>query len=122
MIFHKYFGAFKNESWAENPIFETDDKTTSYHLYQLRIKSATEKQRDLIIQEIAEQDVSVNVHFQPLPLLTAYFKRGFFMADFPESWSKYENEISLPVYFDLTDAQVETVISAVKNAVDKVLG
>lgn len=122
IIFHKYFDAFKNEIWADNPVFETDDKTSSYHLYQLRIKDASEKQRDLIIQEIAEQDVSVNVHFQPLPLLTAYFKRGFFMADFPESWSKYENEISLPVYFDLTDSQVETVISAVKKAVDKVLG
>lgn len=122
MIFHKYLGAFKNELWSENPVFETDDKTTSYHLYQLRIKNATEKQRDLIIQEIAEQDVSVNVHFQPLPMLTAYSKRGFSMGDFPESFSKYENEISLPVYFDLTDAQVETIISTVKNAVEKIFG
>ena len=102
-------------------MFETEDKITSYHLYQLRINSATEKQRDLIIQEIAEQEVSVNVHFQPLPMLTAYLKRGYFMADFPMSWKKYENEISLPVYFNLTDDQVETVISTVKSAVEKIL-
>lgn len=121
-IFHKYLEAFRDENWAINPLFETDDKTSSYHLYQLRIKNASEKQRDLIIQEIAEQEVSVNVHFQPLPLLTAYLKRGFFMADFPESWRKYENEISLPVYFNLTDGQVETVITSVKNAVQKVIG
>jgi dTDP-4-amino-4,6-dideoxygalactose transaminase len=120
-IFHEYLNAFEGEDWAINPVFETKDKTSSYHLYQLRIKDATEKQRDLIIQEIAEQEVTVNVHFQPLPLLTAYLKRGYFMADFPESWKKYENEISLPVYFNLTDDQVKTVISAVKNAVSKVL-
>ncbi|MEX1192168.1 MAG: DegT/DnrJ/EryC1/StrS aminotransferase family protein [Brumimicrobium sp.] len=121
-IFHEYLNAFKNESWAINPVFETKDKTSSYHLYQLRIKNASEKQRDLIVQEIAELEVSVNVHFQPLPLLTAYTKRGYFMADFQESWRKYENEISLPVYFDLTDEQLKTVISAVKSAVQKVIG
>ncbi|MDX1651676.1 MAG: DegT/DnrJ/EryC1/StrS aminotransferase family protein [Brumimicrobium sp.] len=120
-IFNKYYEAFKDEKWAINPLFETGERISSFHLYQLRIKNATEKQRDLIILEIAEQDVTVNVHFQPLPLLTAYNKRGYFMANYPESWRKYENEISLPVYFDLSDEQVNTVINAVKTAVSKIL-
>ncbi len=121
-IFHQYLNAFKNEEWAINPLFETDSKTSSYHLYLLRINGASEEQRDTIIQEIFEQDVSVNVHFQPLPLLTAYKKRGYKMEDYPEAYNKYANEISLPVYFDLSDEQVKLVIDSVKNAVNKVLG
>ena len=74
------------------------------------------------IQEIAENDVSVNVHFQPLPLLTAYKKRGYNMSDYPEAYSKYANEISLPVYFDLSDSDVQTVINTVVAAVNKVMG
>jgi dTDP-4-amino-4,6-dideoxygalactose transaminase len=74
------------------------------------------------MQAIFDQDVSVNVHFLPLPTLTAYKKRGYKMEDYPETWNKYQNEISLPVYFDLNDELVNTVIDAVKNAVKQVLG
>lgn len=121
-IFDQYHNAFNEESWAINPLFESSSKTSSYHLYLLRIEGASEMQRDAIIQEIFDQDVSVNVHFQPLPLLTAYRKRGYKMEDYPEAYQKFANEISLPVYFDLTDAQVKTVIDAVKKSVQKVLG
>lgn len=120
-IFHRYAAAFKSETWAIEPAFETETKTSSYHLYLLRIKGATETQRDAIIQEIFEQDVSVNVHFQPLPLLTAYKKRGYVMGDYPEAYAKYANEISLPVYFDLTNDQVDMVIDAVITSVEKVM-
>jgi dTDP-4-amino-4,6-dideoxygalactose transaminase len=120
-IFDQYHNAFISEDWAINPPYETNAKTSSYHLYLLRINGATELQRDEIIKEIFEQDVSVNVHFQPLPLLTAYDKRGYKMEFFPEAYQKYANEISLPVYYDLSDAQVQTVIEAVKSAVKKVL-
>lgn len=108
-IFAAYTSAFERENWALIPTYRTADKTSSYHLYLLRIDNATEAERDAIIQEIFEQDVAVNVHFQPLPLLTAYKKRGYKMEDYPEAWKKYANEISLPVYFDLTDEQVQTV-------------
>jgi len=74
------------------------------------------------MQAIFDQDVSVNVHFLPLPTLTAYKKRGYQIQDYPETWNKYQNEISLPVYFDLNDEMVNTVIDAVKNAVKQVLG
>lgn len=121
-IFAQYDEAFKNESWANTPVYKTADRTTSYHLYLLRINGASEPQRDAIMQEIFDQDVSVNVHFQPLPLLTAYKKRGYRMEDYPKAYAAYANEISLPVYFDLTDEQVATVIHAVKSAVRKVLG
>ena len=121
-IFHRYANAFKSNDWAIEPPFETANKTSSYHLYLLRINDITEVQRDAIIQEIFEFDVSVNVHFQPLPLLTAYKKRGYKMDDYPEAYSKYANEISLPVYFDLTNEQVDTVIDAVRKSVEKTIG
>jgi dTDP-4-amino-4,6-dideoxygalactose transaminase len=120
-IFEQYDAAFKNESWALTPLHTTADKITSYHLYQLRIDGITENQRDKIMQLIFDQDVSVNVHFLPLPTLTAYKKRGYKMEDYPETWNKYHNEISLPVYYDLSDANVQMVIDAVKNAVSELM-
>jgi len=117
-----YNEGFKNESWALLPLMKDEKRETCYHLYQLRIDGANEAQRDAIMQHIFDQDVSVNVHFQPLPILTAYKNLGYKMEDYPEAWNKYQNEITLPVYFDLTDEQVQIVIKAVKVAVQKVLG
>ena len=121
VIFQMYDSAFKKESWAITPIHTTADNISSYHLYMLRIAGITEAQRDAIITEISESEVSVNVHFQPIPMLTAYKKRGYKIEDYPETYAKYANEISLPVYFDLKDEQVQLVIEAVKNAVTKIL-
>jgi dTDP-4-amino-4,6-dideoxygalactose transaminase len=73
------------------------------------------------MQAIFDQDVSVNVHFLPLPTLTAYKKRGYDIHNYPETWNKYHNEISLPVYYALTDEQVQTVVDAVKKAVGEVM-
>lgn len=120
-IFKLYDNAFSNESWAITPLHTTKEKESCYHLYQLRIAGISESQRDTIMQAIFDQDVSVNVHFLPLPTLTAYKKRGYKIEDYPETWNKYHNEISLPVYFNLTDEQVEIVIDAVKRAVLKVI-
>ena len=121
VIFEQYTNALSPFEWAIIPKYIDDSKESCYHLYLLRIKGATEAQRDEIMQHIFDQDVSVNVHFQPLPILTAYKKRGYKMEDYPETWNKYSNEISLPVYFNLTDEQVATVIHAVRVAVEKVL-
>lgn len=120
-IFEAYDAAFKQKEWAITPPYKNESKETCYHLYLLRIAGATEAQRDAIMQEIFDQDVSVNVHFQPLPILTAYKKRGYKIEDYPETWNKYANEITLPVYFDLTDEQVEIVINAVNKAVSAIM-
>jgi len=120
-IFTKYDTAFSKFDWALLPVHTTVDKVSSYHLYQLRIDGVTEAQRDAIMQQIFDQDVSVNVHFLPLPTLTAYKKRGYNIDDYPETWNKYHNEISLPVYFDLSDTQVQQVIDAVIYGVQLIL-
>jgi dTDP-4-amino-4,6-dideoxygalactose transaminase len=120
-IFKSYTEKLGKFDWAITPVYVDAEKETSYHLYLFRIKGITEAQRDEIMRLIFDQDVSVNVHFQPLPLLTAYKKRGFKMEDYPETWNKYSNEISLPVYFNLSDADIETVVSSVISAVEQVL-
>lgn len=121
-IFASYDAGFKNQSWAITPLYANAQKVSSYHLYMLRIAGASEEQRDAIIQEISGHDVSVNVHFQPIPMLTAYKKRGFTIADYPMTYESYANEISLPVYFNLSDEDVKIVIDTVRSAVDRVLG
>lgn len=120
-IFDQYVNGFKNMPWAIVPKYKNSQKETSYHLFLLRIKNVEEKQRDEIIQLIFEAGISVNVHFPPLPLLTAYKSQGYKMSDYPESWASYENEITLPVYFNLTDEQVQTIISGVIKSVEKVI-
>lgn len=119
-IFDQYTEAFQGEDWAMIPEYEDASRISSYHLYPLRIKGVNLEQRNAIIQEIFEQEVSVNVHFKPLPLLTAYKKRGYKIEDYPMTKALWESEISLPVYYNLTDEQVRTVIDAVKSSYQKV--
>lgn len=108
--------------WAILPRFSFDDGTeSSYHLYQLRIKGASEIQRDAIIQKIADSDIAVNVHFLPLPMFTAYRNLGYEMSDYPNAQKQYENEISLPLFYNLKDVEVVEVVNAVSNAVADIM-
>lgn len=120
-IMEQYNQVFSKLNWAELPLFFEPNRISSFHLYPLRIKEITENQRDAIIQRIFDKEVSVNVHFQPLPLLTAYKRLGYSISDFPVSYDNYSREISLPVYQDLTDDNIFQVISAVIRSVDEVL-
>lgn len=116
-IFDRYQAAFEKEEWAQVPVFETDEKRSSYHVFLLRINNVNEAERDAIIQRITGKGVSVNVHFIPLPMMTYYKGLGFNIDDFPMSYCNYKRVISLPVYYDLTDSMVDQVIDAVKEAV-----
>jgi dTDP-4-amino-4,6-dideoxygalactose transaminase len=120
-IFDKYSKTFSKYAWAELPVYETSDKKSSYHLYCLRIKNVSEAQRDDIIQRIFDKDVSVNVHYQPLPLLTAFKNKGYQMEDYPVAYHSYCREISLPVWYGLTDEMLEQVIHAVIQSVEETL-
>ncbi len=119
-IFDRYAKAFSNFDWAELPEYETELKKSSYHVFLLRIKNISENQRDEIIQKITERGVSVNVHFIPLPMMTYYRSLGNDIAKFPVSYDNFSRVISLPVYYDLTDEQVETVVNAVVGSYDVV--
>jgi dTDP-4-amino-4,6-dideoxygalactose transaminase len=87
----------------------------------LRIKNIDEAVRDAVISGIFEKKVAVNVHFVPLPMMTFYKQAGYDIVDFPVSYNNYSREISLPVYYDLTDDMADTVIEAVYETVVRTL-
>ncbi|MEO6904419.1 MAG: DegT/DnrJ/EryC1/StrS family aminotransferase [Bacteroidia bacterium] len=120
-IVEKYNSAFNKYSWAQLPDCKTIHKQSSYHLYALRIKNITELQRDAIIKEIFEHEVSVNVHFIPVPMMSFYKQLGYDIKNYPITFDNYMREISLPIYYDLNEQMVEKVISAVIESVTKVL-
>jgi dTDP-4-amino-4,6-dideoxygalactose transaminase len=117
-IFELYDAAFRNKVWAELPVYSNDQKKCSYHLYPLRIKGITEETRDKIIQSIFDQDVAVNVHFIPVPMMSYYKNKGYNINNYPVTYYNFSREISLPVYEDLDDSLVKTVIEAVVHAVE----
>ncbi len=121
-IFKQYDAAFSKYDWAQLPEYKTKDKISCYHLYALRIKGVTEEQRDAIIKEIFNYDVSVNVHFIPVPMMSFYKKQGYDIKNYPVTYDNYSREISLPVYVDLDDEKVKRVIDAVVSSVKKIIG
>ena len=120
-IFNTYDSAFKQLPWAIVPPSIENGKETSYHLYALRIKKITEAQRDAIIDEVAKKGVSVNVHFIPMPMLTFFKEQGYDINNYPQAYKNYSCEISLPIYPQLKDAQVNFVVDAVKEAYQTVI-
>jgi len=120
-IFDLYTLNFENDSKYIIPIYENDNLKSSYHVYLLRIVGINEMQRDEIIQKIYKREVSVNVHFQPLPLLSFYKELNYKISDYPIAYNNYMCEISLPVYYDLSDDMIIQVVNAVKDSVDEVL-
>ena len=116
-----YYDALSAFDWAQLPILRDAHRESSYHLFPLRIKGVSEEQRDTIIQAIFDEDVSVNVHFIPLPQLSFYKKQGFNIDDYPVTYSNFATEISLPIFYDLTIEQKQRVVSAVVKAVESVL-
>ena len=93
----------------------TDDSTSSGHLYLTRIPGISDEIRREIIIKMAEKGVATNVHYKPLPMMTAYKEMGWDISDFPNAYNYYENLITLPLYTKLSDEEVEYVIGAFKN-------
>ncbi|MBI3236041.1 MAG: DegT/DnrJ/EryC1/StrS aminotransferase family protein, partial [Bacteroidetes bacterium] len=108
-----YQAAFSKYSWAELPIIADDKRISSYHLYALRIKGVTEQMRDEIMSLIFPKGVSVNVHFIPVPMMSFYTQMGYNIHHYPNTFYHYSREISLPIFYEMTPEQIQTVIDAV---------
>lgn len=93
------------------------DFQSSNHLYITRIPGIGDKERREIIIKMAERGVACNVHYKPLPMMTAYKNLGWNIKDFPQSYSYYENLITLPLHTKLTDEDVEYVLDCFKDVV-----
>ena len=116
-IFDLYKSLLSQYDWAQLPEYENDEKKSSYHVFLLRIKNISESERDTIISEIFKAEVAVNVHFVPLPLMSYYKNLGYKIDDYPHAYQNFSREISLPVYYDLSDENIQTVVNAIANAV-----
>lgn len=92
-----------------------DDFASSGHLYLVRVNGKSREECNQIIDKMAEKGIGTNVHYKPLPLLSAYKNMGFNIEDYPNAYALYENEITLPLHTKLTDEEVEYVIREFKE-------
>ena len=90
---------------------EDADHCSSHHLYLLRLIGRTREDVNRVIELMAERGIATNVHYKPLPMMTAYKALGFDIKDFPNAYCMYENEITLPLNTKMTEEDVEYVIS-----------
>lgn len=106
-------------SRASFVVHDAPDTTSSRHLCLVRLPGKGRSFRDALIEHMAILGVSTNVHYKPLPMLTAYSNLGFDIADFPNAYAQFVNEITLPLYTKLTDEQVCLVIETFERAWDE---
>ncbi|MBO4739596.1 MAG: DegT/DnrJ/EryC1/StrS aminotransferase family protein [Bacteroidales bacterium] len=96
----------------------TDTNSSSGHLYLVRLLDKNENERNAIITRMAELGIATNVHYKPLPMMTAYRNLGFDIAKFPNAYNMYHNEITLPLHTLLTDEQAEFVANSLVKLLD----
>jgi dTDP-4-amino-4,6-dideoxygalactose transaminase len=87
------------------------DYRSSGHLYLVRLLDKTLEERNEIITRMAERGIACNVHYKPLPMMTAYKNLGFNIEDYPNAYNQYHNEVTLPLHTLLSDEDVEYVTS-----------
>ena len=93
----------------------TDEHTSSGHLYLVRLLGKDSEYRNNVITEMAKRDIACNVHYKPLPMMTAYKVLGFDIKDYPNAYAQFCNEITLPLHTKLTDEMVEYIIRNFKE-------
>ena len=113
--YEKYLGDLDDK--IELPIFKNDIKESCKHLYMIRLKNQDEEKRNDVIAKLGENDIATNVHFQPLPLLTAYKNLGFKIEDYPNAYNQYKNEISLPLHDFLSEDDVKYICEYIKKLI-----
>ncbi|WP_432717513.1 DegT/DnrJ/EryC1/StrS family aminotransferase [Staphylococcus equorum] len=109
-----------DDTFTEKMIHFESNITSSGHLYLLNIKGVNEDGRNEIIEKMALKGISCNVHYKPLPLLTAYKEMGFNINDFPNAYSKFKNEITLPLNTKLTDEDLNFIIKSLNEVLEEV--
>ena len=95
----------------------TDAYTSSGHLYMVRLNGRSLEARNEVIERMAQQGVATNVHYKPLPMMTAYRRLGFDIADYPHAYALFQNEITLPLYSRLNDEQVAYLLKTFKETI-----
>lgn len=99
----------------------TQEHQSSGHLYITRVPGITLEQRNEIIIKMAEEEIACNVHYKPLPMMTAYKNLGFTIVDYPNAYQRFANEITLPLHTKLTDEEVNYIIKKYTEIVKQYL-
>tara|TARA_B110001450_G_scaffold241185_1_gene250478 strand:+ start:4024 stop:5244 length:1221 start_codon:yes stop_codon:yes gene_type:complete len=120
-IFLKYNSILSKLPWAILPTFNLNDRKSSFHLYQLRIEGFEERHRDELISKLASLNIGVNVHYIPLPMLSYFKGIGLDINDYPMSYKLYKNEISLPIYNNLSIKSVDYVCLKLIEFVNEII-
>lgn len=120
-VARQYHAFFSQHSFFQLPILEDEERKSCFHLYALRINAISEAQRDLIIEHVTTTGVSVNVHFIPMPMLTVFKDRGYKIANYPIAYDNYSREISLPIYPQLTNEEVDYICDSILSSYQKVI-
>lgn len=108
-IIERYDAAFKPLGVEVLPHY-TDDHVSSGHLYLTRVPKASLEERQVIIVKMAERGIATNVHYKPLPMMTAYKALGFDVKNYPNAYAHFVNEITLPLHTRLTDEEIDYII------------
>lgn len=108
-MIERYNEAFKQFNVAVLNHYD-EEHTSSGHLYLVRLLGRTREETNKVIEQMAERGIATNVHYKPLPMMTAYKKLGFDVKDFPNAYHQFENEITLPLNTKMTDEDLEYVI------------
>ena len=112
-----------NEAFSHLPVSVlnhfSDDHSSSGHLYLVRIDGKDVEYRNEVIIKMAERGIACNVHYKPLPMMTAYKNLGFDIKDYPNAYKQYRNEITLPLHTRLSDEDIEYVISNLVDIISK---
>lgn len=95
-----------------------NDFASSGHLYLVRVHDKTREECNKIIEKMAEYGIATNVHYKPLPLLSAYKNQGFDIKDYPNAYAMFENEITLPLHTKLTDEEIDYIIDSFVKCVE----
>ena len=115
-MIERYNEEFKDMNVAVLPHYN-EEHTSSGHLYIVRLLGKTREETNKVIEMMAERGVATNVHYKPLPMMTAYKKLGFDIKNFPNAFHMFENEITLPLNTKMTDEDLEYVIECFKECV-----
>ena len=98
-------------------VHHTDNMDSSNHLYLIRIPNIDVEKRNELITKMAEQGVSTNVHYKPMPMMTAYKDMGWDIKDFPNTFDYYHNLITLPLHTKLSDEDVKYILNTLESVV-----
>lgn len=97
----------------------SNEHSSSGHLYLVRLLGASLEQRNKVIEQMAERGIATNVHYKPLPMMTAYKALGYDIKDFPNAYAQFENEITLPLHTCLSDEDVDYILTNFTDIISK---